>query len=150
MRYRVLLSTLLLASAGSPSSSVAEPVPVNPNKPRDANSWYATSLICPRGANGVLEFSMRTPAGALSKIWVDYSNAEPAKVKMLVWPSDGAAVETAVDAALTSDLDDKRSAAVRSIRRYTDRVFDEVCLGSSANKRQYDTILTENRTFLKE
>lgn len=79
------------------SSSLAEQqrVPMNPEFLEGPDSYYATEFKCPRLSPGVLEFSMRTPAGALSRVWVDYSADRPVKVKMLVTPA-GRPTETAV------------------------------------------------------
>lgn len=132
------------------SSSLAEqqPVLMNPKIPEGPDSYYATELKCPRLNSGVLGFSMRTPGGDLSKIWVDYSDALPVKAKVLLYPSDGGPTETLVDVRLDADMDKPTREKIRKVRSRTDRLYDTVCSGDAAAKARYDAILTANRKFL--
>lgn len=118
-----------------------------PNGPRTGKSYYATDLKCPKENSGVLEFSMRTPQGDLTRIWVNYSGALPVKIKMVITPA-GRTARTTIDVGLDVAMDELARDTIRDIRSETDWLYEAVCSGSASAKARYDAMVIGNRNFL--
>lgn len=124
---------IITSWACNASSGASAQTPVNSNRPRTVKSYYATGLKCPKANSGVLDFSMRTPEGALTNIWIDYSGDLPVKVKMVVTPA-GHPAETTIDVGLDVPMDEKARNDIRAIRTHTDKLYSQICLGDAAAK----------------
>lgn len=133
--FALVLIIITSWACNTSTGALAEgPRPVNPNKPQTEKSNYATGLKCPKGNSDVLDFSMRTPAGASTRIWVDYSGDLPVRIKMVVTPA-GHPAETTIDVGLDVAMDEKARNIIRAIRTHTDQLYSKTCLADVGARR---------------